>query len=86
MRNLGCSRTIVAKKGYDEVVAQRNEVKRIAEEDAYGGIIGCYDRHEEELEDVEKGPDGEVGADGDLDKSEDQLGTYSQRPDCKVVY
>ncbi len=49
--------TIVAEERDDKVVAQCHKVHSVAEEIRHGGEVRRYYRQEQELEDVEEGPD-----------------------------
>lgn len=61
-------RTIIAQKGDDNVVAKGGQIKGVSEEEREP-VISCDDGHQEELYDIEKQPDGQESADGDLANS-----------------
>lgn len=57
--------TVVPQERDDEVVAQGEQVHRIAEK-VRDPVVTRYERHEQELKDVEEDPDWKKGSDGDL--------------------
>ena len=61
-------RTIIPQKGDDNVVAKGGQIEGVSEKEREP-VISCDDGHQEELYDIEKQPDGQESADGDLAKS-----------------